>query len=287
MKQGSSWFLAAALLCTLLAGCSEKMPHLSATEGGVDAISPEEDTVMRCRVVAVDGENQLLLADVDGDHPDIYTLDASSVPLYRKETEGGTLLADGQLSAGAMIRVAFSGGIMETYPAQFGEVTGITFLPDEFDDRCGLYLRVLGDLWEKDEGLNHAAEYISVDLTATSLTPAERSAVAWSFARSHKAEPMELSYEQLCQEGYISGLDEEDDFPAWEDGILFTIAETDDPEGEAEPPLGQDKGKDTVSFHADKWRSALGAYGLSQCVAVQNDDGLWGEYTVNGGAWIS
>ena len=126
MKQGSSLFLAAALLCTLLAGCSEKMPHLSATEGGVDAISPEEDTVMRCRVVAVDGENQLLLADVDGDHPDIYTLDASSVPLYRKETEGGTLLADGQLSAGAMIRVAFSGGIMETYPAQFGEVTGIT-----------------------------------------------------------------------------------------------------------------------------------------------------------------
>ena len=225
----------------------------------------EEDTVMRCRVVAVDGENQLLLADVDGDHPDIYTLDASSVPLYRKETEGGTLLADGQLSAGAM----------EPYPAQFGEVTGITFLPDEFDDRCGLYLRVLGDLWEKDEGLNHAAEYISVDLTATSLTPAERSAVAWSFARSHKAQPMELSYEQLCQEGYISGLDEEDDFPAWEDGILFTIAETDDPEGEAEPPLGQDKGKDTVSFHADKWRSALGAYGLSQCVAV------------NGGAWIS
>lgn len=71
---------------------------------------------MRCRVVAVDGENQLLLADVDGDHPDIYTLDASSVPLYRKETEGGTLLADGQLSAGAMIRVAFLGGIMETYP---------------------------------------------------------------------------------------------------------------------------------------------------------------------------
>ena len=61
MKQGSSWFLAAALLCTLLAGCSEKMPHLSATEGGVDAISPEEDTVMRCRGVAVDGENQLLL----------------------------------------------------------------------------------------------------------------------------------------------------------------------------------------------------------------------------------
>ena len=27
---------------------------------------------------------------------------------------------------------------------EIGEVTGITFLPDEFDDRCGLYLREIG-----------------------------------------------------------------------------------------------------------------------------------------------
>ena len=67
---------------------------------------------------------------------------------------------------------------MESYPALFGGVERITVLPDEFDDRCALYLRVLNDLWGKDEGLNSSGvEYISVDLAATSLTPAERSRV--------------------------------------------------------------------------------------------------------------
>ena len=173
----------------------------------------------------------------------------------------------------------------------------ITVLPDEFDDRCALYLRVLNDLWGKDEGLNSSGvEYISVDLAATSLTPAERSAVAWTFAQSHSAEPMELSYEQLCTEGYISGLEGEDIFPAWENGVLFTITETDDPvtfnlpslsEGGEEPSMSQFNIKNTVSFDASKWRTALGAYGFSKCVAVQNNDGVWGDYRINGPEWIS
>ena len=186
---------------------------------------------------------------------------------------------------------------MESYPALFGGVERITVLPDEFDDRCALYLRVLNDLWGKDEGLNSSGvEYISVDLAATSLTPAERSAVAWTFAQSHGAEPMELSYEQLCAEGYISGLTGENAFPQWEKGILFTITETDEPvlfslpsmsEGEEEPSMSQFNIKNTVSFDASKWRTALGAYGFSKCVAVQNNDGVWGDYRINGPEWIS
>ena len=186
---------------------------------------------------------------------------------------------------------------LESYPALFGGVERITVLPDEFDDRCALYLRVLNDLWGKDEGLNSSGvEYISVDLSATSLTPAERSAVAWTFAQSHSAEPMELSYEQLCAEGYISGLEGEDIFPAWENGVLFTITETDDPvtfnlpslsEGGELPSMTQYNIKNTVSFDASKWRTALGAYGFSKCVAVQNNDGVWGDYHINGPEWIS
>ena len=173
----------------------------------------------------------------------------------------------------------------------------ITVLPDEFDDRCALYLRVLNDLWGKDEGLNSSGvEYISVDLAATSLTPAERSAVAWTFAQSHGAEPMELSYEQLCAEGYISGLTGENAFPQWEKGILFTITETDDPvtfnlpslsEGGELPSMTQYNIKNTVSFDASKWRTALGAYGFSKCVAVQDNSGVWGDYHINGPEWIS
>ena len=230
MKRSLSLLLILSLLCALLAGCAGTACPPASGGGDQEPLPKTEGAVARCRVVAVGEGNTLLLADVDSERGDIYTLDAGSVSLYREPTERGELLADGQLAVGALVEVAFGGDILESYPALFGEVERITVLPDEFDDRCALYLRVLGDLWGKDEGLNSSGvEYISVDLAATSLSPAERSAVAWTFAQSHGAEPMELSYEQLCAEGYVSGLEGENAFPTWENGVLFTITETDDP----------------------------------------------------------
>ena len=295
MKRSLSLLLVLALLCALLAGCagrSYRPPASDDAEGKTN-----ESAVVRCRVVSVSENNVLLLADVDSERGGIYTLDAGELSLEHDQAELGELLDDGQLAAGALVEVAFGGDILESYPALFGGVERITVLPDEFDDRCALYLRVLGDLWGKDEGLNGSSvEYISVDLYATSLTPAERSAVAWTFAQSHSAEPLELNYEQLCEEGYISGLEGEDIFPAWENGVLFTITETDDPvtfnlpslsEGGELPSMTQYNVKNTVSFDASKWRTALGAYGFSKCVAVQDNSGVWGDYRINGPEWIS
>lgn len=297
MKRSLSLLLILSLLCALLAGCAGTACP-PASGGGDQEPSPKgAPATARCRVVSVSENNVLLLADVDSERGDIYTLDAGELSLEHDQAELGELLDDGQLAVGALVEVAFGGDILESYPALFGGVERITVLPDEFDDRCALYLRVLNDLWGKDEGLNSSGvEYISVDLAATSLTPAERSAVAWTFAQSHSAEPMELSYEQLCAEGYISGLEGEDIFPAWENGVLFTITETDDPvtfnlpslsEGGEEPSMSQFNIKNTVSFDASKWRTALGAYGFSKCVAVQNNDGVWGDYRINGLEWIS
>ena len=297
MKRSLSLLLSLVLLCALLAGCAGTACP-PASGGGDQEPSPKgAPATARCRVVSVSENNVLLLADVDSERGDIYTLDAGELSLEHDQAELGELLDDGQLAVGALVEVAFGGDILESYPALFGGVERITVLPDEFDDRCALYLRVLNDLWGKDEGLNSSGvEYISVDLSATSLTPAERSAVAWTFAQSHGAEPMELSYEQLCAEGYISGLTGENAFPQWEKGILFTITETDEPvlfslpsmsEGEEEPSMSQFNIKNTVSFDASKWRTALGAYGFSKCVAVQNNDGVWGDYHINGPEWIS
>ncbi len=296
MKRSLSLLLILSLLCALLAGCAGTACP-PASGGGDQEPSPKgAPATARCRVVSVSEDNVLLLADIESERGGIYTLDASGLSLEREQTELGELLADGQLAVGALVEVAFGGDILESYPALFGGVERITVLPDEFDDRCALYLRVLGDLWGKDEGLNGGVKYISVDLAATSLTPAERSAVAWAFAQSHSAEPMELSYEQLCAEGYISGLTGENAFPQWEKGILFTITETDEPvlfslpgmsEGEEEPSMSRCNIKNAVSFGASKWRTALGAYGFSKCVAVQNNDGVWGDYHINGGEWIS
>ena len=297
MKRSLSLLLVLSLLCALLAGCAGTACP-PASGGGDQEPSPKgAPATARCRVVSVSENNVLLLADVDSERGDIYTLDAGELSLEHDQAELGELLDDGQLAVGALVEVAFGGDILESYPALFGGVERITVLPDDFDDRCALYLRVLGDLWGKDEGLNSSGvEYISVDLAATSLTPAERSAVAWTFAQSHSAEPLELNYEQLCEEGYISGLEGENIFPAWENGVLFTITETDDPvtfnlpslsEGGEEPSMSQFNIKNTVSFDASKWRTALGAYGFSKCVAVQNNDGVWGDYRINGPEWIS
>ena len=297
MKRSLSLLLILSLLCALLAGCAGTACP-PASGGGDQEPSPKgAPATARCRVVSVSENNVLLLADVDSERGDIYTLDAGELSLEHDQAELGELLDDGQLAVGALVEVAFGGDILESYPALFGGVERITVLPDEFDDRCALYLRVLNDLWGKDEGLNSSGvEYISVDLAATSLTPAERSAVAWTFAQSHSAEPLELNYEQLCEEGYISGLEGENIFPAWENGVLFTITETDDPvtfnlpslsEGGEEPSMSQFNIKNTVSFDASKWRKALGAYGFSKCVAVQNNDGVWGDYRINGPEWIS
>lgn len=297
MKRSLSLLLILSLLCALLAGCAGTACP-PASGGGDQEPSPKgAPATARCRVVSVSENNVLLLADVDSERGDIYTLDAGELSLEHDQAELGELLDDGQLAVGALVEVAFGGDILESYPALFGGVERITVLPDEFDDRCALYLRVLNDLWGKDEGLNSSGvEYISVDLAATSLTPAERSAVAWTFAQSHSVEPLELNYEQLCEEGYISGLEGENIFPAWENGVLFTITETDDPvtfnlpslsEGGEEPSMSQFNIKNTVSFDASKWRTALGAYGFSKCVAVQNNDGVWGDYRINGPEWIS
>ena len=297
MKRSLSLLLILSLLCALLAGCAGTACP-PASGGGDQEPSPKgAPATARCRVVSVSENNVLLLADVDSERGDIYTLDAGELSLEHDQAELGELLDDGQLAVGALVEVAFGGDILESYPALFGGVERITVLPDEFDDRCALYLRVLNDLWGKDEGLNSSGvEYISVDLAATSLTPAERSAVAWTFAQSHSAEPLELNYEQLCEEGYISGLEGENIFLAWENGVLFTITETDDPvtfnlpslsEGGEEPSMSQFNIKNTVSFDASKWRTALGAYGFSKCVAVQNNDGVWGDYRINGPEWIS
>lgn len=297
MKRSLSLLLILSLLCALLAGCAGTACP-PASGGGDQEPSPKgAPATARCRVVSVSENNVLLLADVDSERGDIYTLDAGELSLEHDQAELGELLDDGQLAVGALVEVAFGGDILERYPALFGGVERITVLPDEFDDRCALYLRVLNDLWGKDEGLNSSGvEYISVDLAATSLTPAERSAVAWTFAQSHSAKPLELNYEQLCEEGYISGLEGENIFPAWENGVLFTITETDDPvtfnlpslsEGGEEPSMSQFNIKNTVSFDASKWRTALGAYGFSKCVAMQNNDGVWGDYRINGPEWIS
>ena len=256
MKKWPLFFAIYFCIC-LLAACAASgngpvpggTPSNEAQSGGETSQSASVTAI--CRVVSNDGS--LLLAGMDGD-TNIYTL----------TPEDATNLA-----AGTLVEVTYGGPILESWPAQFGGVTAVEAMAGGFDDRCALYFQVLEDLWDVDPGLNSDLTYLGVDLSQTSLSESERSAVAWAFAGRHGGELLTGTWEELADQGYI---DRENLY--WEDGVLFSITEKE------EPVYFMPEGTAAVTFDAQKWRSGLGAYSFCDCTSVQSADGDWDGYTV-------
>ncbi len=256
-----SLFLTIVLCLCLLASCgaagSDPAPGGAPPEAPPSGgeVPPSEASLV-CRIVSGAAEGHLLLAELDG--PGVYRL--------AWESE--------DLRDGALVEVGYNGSIQETFPAQLGDVSSVTALSWGFDDRCRLYLDVLADLWAVDEGLNADVTQVGVDLSQTSLPESEQAAVAWAFGEAHGALPVQGTYEELVDQGYITGepLEGTDAlFYRWADGCLFSIAEQ---------PMEGSHSLLPVTFDAEKWRSGLGAYFLSDCTALQSADGSWGDYTV-------
>lgn len=289
-------FFAALLCLCLLAGCGrtdstgntcrtaeapgESMVSDTMGGSGEKAVSAGETF----RIIQEQPEN-LLLAKTDGNSADVYTLSLRDVELTldgnafdRNEPGAYQRFPDGTLT-GALVEVAYD-LVLETYPGQLAEVTAVNIRSDGFDDRCALYLRVLNDLWAVDEGLNNDITMLSVDLSQTGLSDSEQAAVAWVFGGEHGiSETMTKSYEELAAEGYLSDTAPEvDGIPHWKDGCLFTIAEQ-----EAENN-GRGGTGGTVTFDAQKWRSALGADFFTDCTASWDAKGHWGDYAIGGQA---
>ena len=285
--------LFAAMLCLcLLAGCGrtgstgntcrtaeapgESMVSDTMGGSGEKAVSAGETF----RIIQEQPEN-LLLAKTDGNSADVYTLSLRDVELtldgnaFDRNEPGAHQDLPGKTLTGALVEVAYD-LVLETYPGQLAEVTVVNIRSDGFDDRCALYLRVLNDLWAVDEGLNSDITMLSVDLSQTGLSDSEQAAVVWVFGGMHDiSETMTMSYEELAAEGYLSDTDPEvDGIPHWRDGCLFTITEQETGDNEL------NGARNTVTFDAQKWRSALGAYFFTDCTASRDAQGHWGDYTV-------
>ena len=270
--------LFAMILCLcLLAGCGQAStddkdsgdsPASSVTGGPGEKAAVGE----LFRVIRAEDGGALLLAKADGGPGDVYTLLMTVEPTL---DGGSTAVMDLVYTPGTLLEVTY-GSVLETYPGQLAEVTAVNIRSDGFDDRCALYLRVLNDLWDVDEGLNSDVTAVSVDLSQTSLLESEQAAVAWAFGGEHGiSQVLSLNYEQLAAEGYLTGADPDSDgIPCWEEGCLFTITEQETGDNEL------NGARNTVTFDAQKWRSALGAYFFADCTAEQALDGHWGDYTV-------
>ena len=234
------------------AGCTE--------DGTTDFVELVDGPPWFATFRIVDGveTGSLLLAENDGSAGAVYTLNLREIPL------------DFTPQDGQLINVYFE-TILETYPAQFQGVSAVELTKAPVNDRCGLYLQVLEDLWNVDAGLNTGITELGVDLSGlTDLTESEKDAVAWRFGELHGLFPIQGTFEELCEQGYI---DRENLY--WEDGCLFSIT-TDTEAVWNLPMLGPGEEPPTLTaFDAEKWRSGLGAYFFCDCSAQMAQDGTW------------
>lgn len=236
------------------------------SEGNKD----ESRTTVSLRIVDGAEDKTLILAG-KGSH-DVYALPIEGIPIYLD----GKLADAGALEDGMMADISYDGSVLDTFPAKLGDVDGIYVYSRGSEknpygstyDICGLYLKVLEDLWKEDEGLNGGSKYISVDLSEApgNLTESEKNAIAWIFAGRHNMEMLTLPYDELVKQGYIKDM-------CWEDGLLFSITGK---KGDKKASLP------TIEFDASKWRSGTGAYMFNDCRAVWPEKGTWEDYSIGG-----
>lgn len=288
-------------LCLLLTGCApaaETPESPARTEGPAAPADPagvppslaedEEPTVLTCRVVDGAEDGNLLLAELDEGlygGTGVYRLNVKDVPV----TLDGEAAEPSVLEDGMAVDVAFNGHVLESFPAQLGEVYSVSAWSrgrgrnggGTMFDLCGLYLQVLDDLWKKDPALNGDVSQIALDLSQApgELTEGEKLALVHRFGELHGVVAFAATFEELKEQGYLTseplgdGAPEGAAFLHWEDGCLFSITPSEDHEGES-------YSLPTLFFNAEKWRSSLGAYGFYDCSAGWGQVSTWNGYQI-------
>lgn len=155
--------------------------------------------------INVDASKQIVLAS-----DDVYVINVEGAAV----TLNGKSVDISELKQGMKVEIEHDGAVQETWPGQIANVISITSYGYADDGRvhniCGLYIRVLEDLWNSDTGLNSGVKHISIDLSNApgNLTESEKKAIVWIFAGKHNMEPLMLSYGELVNEGYIKNGEE-------------------------------------------------------------------------------
>lgn len=290
MRKWSLFLFLYACLC-LLTACGAPVGAETSSDGTPSLAEDEEPAVITCRIVDGAEDGTLLLAELNG-----------GTGVYRLPLEGIAVTLDGEaadasvLEDGMPVNISFNGQVMETFPAQLGEVyqvagwsIGTLKNPGgNCYDLCGLYLQVLDDLWKKDPALNENIALAGLDLSAApgGLTESEKAALAWRFGETHSVEVVTGTFAELEEQGYFTataistpapkdGEDLSRTWNQWEDGCLFSITPNSGHEDEV-------YSLPVLFFDAEKWRAPLAAYCFYDCSALWPEMGTWGSYQIGG-----
>ncbi len=253
MKRYWAMVLLILAMVFALTACND----IPAQNGEGDPTGGEDDTagaIYYGKIVALDGDTMMLVATGES---------ANSADVCRNSLSGltitdndGNAMGTTELSPGMLVEVAFSGQIMETYPAQLDNPTTVKVVGQEAD-LVGFYLGVLNDLYEVDPGLNSDISILGFDLSEVeNLSAAEKSALVWLMGEEKGLETVTGTFDELAENGYI---DKENLYFA--NGILLSIDTGDISEN-------------SFKFDAEKWRGGLGAYFFTDCTAT-NNNGTW------------
>ncbi|MFI3292620.1 MAG: hypothetical protein SNI70_03770 [Rikenellaceae bacterium] len=183
----------------------------------------------------------------------------------------GDLELPEDLSVGDTVEIRWDGMLQETYPGGMANVYGVN-VEEQGNDILGAYRAAFAYLQEADSALDSDIEKIALDLQATSnhLTTAEKEALTYLIACDSGMfdSVYQSTFEDLVESGDIV----DDGFASFENGVLYTFAQT-------------DSSADGFTFDMDKFRSSRGAYGVQDCEVVFDNDG---NFTLTTGTeWIS
>jgi len=218
-----------------------------------DTRIPKTDAVLAGKIVQMH-DNTFLLAG--SGVSDLYVI-SYALDIYNADNKP---IDASSLKAGQEVEIGYSGGVMESYPAQLGKPVYIK-ITGEGDDLVGFYQTILDDLWKKDKGLNPEGGVLAFDLTQVeNLNEAEKSALVYIVSEDRGLTGITGTFDELSEQGYINK-----EKLYFGDGMLIEFELTDVTE-------------ESFMFNVRKWRSGTGAYFFNDCKAVKTGDD-W-QYTV-------
>ncbi|MFT4144142.1 MAG: DUF3221 domain-containing protein [Mobilitalea sp.] len=225
----------------------------SAVEFQADVISVENGSLL----VASDPESNEYKSS---DRMYVNTIDAVIT------NQEGTLITVEDLKPADVLKITYSGVILESYPAQISaskiEVIDHNVLIDG-------YLALIDDLYQEDAGLNGDIKMIALDTTGwTDLTEIEKEIIFTGVKDTYGYEVVEGTFEELSEQGLI---DKENLY--FPEGIHIVISN-----------VKYDEDKNEITCSIKKWRSGTGAIG-SDDVTATLEDGTW--KITKEGMWIS
>lgn len=159
-----------------------------------------------------------------------------------------------QLIPGDIIRIAFNGTILESYPAQ---ITATRIQRIDRDILLDGYMALIDDIYHEDIGLNGDITMIAFDTSNWIELSVNQKEILLSMVRNkYELEVVEGTFDELAEQGLI---DKENLY--FKFGILIELKE-----------MSYDPNKKVLEAAISKWRSGLGAIGWNGKAKLEGTD---------------